>query len=84
LLRFICNLLIKNKRKGFSCMKKMFIAMAVLSTVFISAHEEGTKSVKNVLVVEEGLTCDSEDHDVKVDEEETALVCSDCDCKDHK
>ncbi len=64
-------------------MKKMFIAMAVLSTVFVCAHESEAK-VENI-AVEDHTNCDGTDHEEHASVEEVApsLACSNCD-KDRK
>ncbi len=66
-------------------MKKIFIAVAMLSTVFVGAHEIETKKVD---IEEQDLTCDCTDHDVNTSEEEVvvtpSLACSECDRGDRK
>ena len=64
-------------------MKKIFIAMAVLSTVFVCAHESETK-VENI-ALEEHTNCDCTDHEENASKEEVnpSLACSNCD-KDRK
>lgn len=64
-------------------MKKIFIAMATLSTVFVCAAESEAQ-VENI-AVEEHANCDCTDHEEHLSEEEVnaSLACSNCD-KDRK
>lgn len=65
-------------------MKKIFIAIAMLSTIFVGAHEVESRKVD---IEEQDLTCDCTDHDVNTTEEEEvtpSLACSECDRGDRK
>lgn len=58
-------------------MKKIFSALALLSTIFVSAHEGkalSTEESKKIIVEEQHLTCNCPGHDVNTAEEEKEVV----------
>ncbi len=72
-------------------MKKIFSALALLSTVFVCAHEGSEEESKKVVVEEQHLTCNCPGHDVDItgeeedkDVEEALLACGSSSCSHEK